>query len=194
MRRGVVGAMVLTVGIGCSATVSDEPSAGADHGEDHLLPAIEATDPDAPPVRHRQLRVSLRPPDGDPGGPGPDRRTVGFRVYDPVDQVSRTRGLMGVTDLPDDAGMLFRFATPRTGGFWMKNTVLPLSIAYAGSDGVISSIVDMQPCRADPCPSYPPDAPYRIALEVNRGQFDVRGVTPGWRIELPDDLPPPPDG
>ena len=90
--------------------------------------------------------------------------------------------------------MMFRFATPRTGGFWMKNTVLPLSIAYAGSDGVISSIVDMQPCRADPCPSYPPDAPYRIALEVNRGQFDVRGVTPGWRIELPDDLPPPPDG
>src|SRR5690606_37718813 len=121
MRRGVVGAMVLTVGIGCSATVSDEPSAGADHGEDHLVPAIEATDPDAPPVRHRQLRVSLRPPDGDPGGPGPDRRTVTFRVYDPVDQVSRTRGLMGVTDLPDDAGMLFRFATPRTGGFWMKN-------------------------------------------------------------------------
>lgn len=174
---------MVTLALACSNpdTATGDRTAGGG-----LLPTIAMDDPDAPPVQHRQLQVTLRAPD--------EQRTVQFRVYDAADQISRTRGLMGVTDLPDDAGMLFRFSEPRSGGFWMKNTLLPLSIAYADSGGVITTILDMEPCRADPCPSYTPDAPYLYALEVNRGQFDARGVTAGWRIDLPSDLPPPPDG
>ncbi|MGV0836230.1 DUF192 domain-containing protein [Mycolicibacterium thermoresistibile] len=183
MRRAVVGMMIVSLALGCSdARSTDE----ADPTAATLLPAIEVDDPDAPPVRHRQFRLTLRAPDED--------RTVQFRVYDAADEVSRTRGLMGVTDLPGDAGMLFRFTEPRSGGFWMKNTLLPLSIAYADSDGVITTILDMEPCRTDPCPSYRPDVPYRYALEVNRGEFAARGVGEGWRIDIPADLPPPPGG
>jgi hypothetical protein len=49
----------------------------------------------------------------------------------------------------------------------------------------------MEPCDADPCPSYPPDAPYRGALEVNQGFFAELGLEPSWRVELPGGLPPP---
>ncbi len=93
-------------------------------------------------------------------------------------------GLMFRESLPDDAGMIFVFDEPRTRGFWMKNTLIPLSIAYFDGAGEIVRILDMQPCRADPCEKYEPGVPYRGALEVNLGAFRRWGVNAGDRIEL----------
>jgi len=140
--------------------------------------------PGGPPVAYRQVEVQVQAPDG--------RTGLRLRAYDPVDDVSRSHGLMGVTDLPADAGMLFRWTGPRAGGFWMLDTPLPLSIAFADEHGVIVDLLDMEPCPAAPCPSYRPAAPYVTALEVNRGVFAAAGVAPGWRLALPSDLPHPP--
>jgi uncharacterized protein len=86
--------------------------------------------------------------------------------------------------MPEDAGMLFLFPAEHSGGFWMKNTLIPLSIAFVDADGRIVRILDMEPCRADPCPIYDPSVAYRSALEVNRGAFAEWGVVEGDRLTL----------
>lgn len=92
----------------------------------------------------------------------------------------RQHGLMEVPDLPDGVGMLFvGYDRDRTGGFWMKNTLVPLTIAYLAADGTIVDLIDMAPCGAEPCPSYPPDTPYRSALEVRQGWFADHGIDEG---------------
>ena len=68
------------------------------------------------------------------------------------------------------------------GGFWMKNTLIPLSIAFFDRQGVILRILDMEPCRADPCPVYYPGVVYQGALEVNQGWFRRRGLAEGARV------------
>jgi uncharacterized protein len=98
----------------------------------------------------------------------------------------RARGLMGRESLPDDAGMLFVFSQPNAGGFWMKDTLIPLSIAFVRSDGRIVRILDMEPCRRDPCPVYDPGVTYVRALEVNRGAFKRWGVEEGDKLEIVD--------
>jgi uncharacterized protein len=80
-------------------------------------------------------------------------------------------GLMHRRSLAPNAGMAFVFPRPTRGGFWMKNTLIPLSIAFYDARGRILRILDMEPCRADPCPIYDPSVTYRGALEVNRGAF-----------------------
>jgi uncharacterized membrane protein (UPF0127 family) len=99
------------------------------------------------------------------------------------DYYERRRGLMFREELAPDAGMLFVFQARSQGGFWMKNTLIPLQIAYmeaVGGDRVeIVDIVDMTPCRADPCRLYKPAAPYDTALEMNAGWFDDHGLEVG---------------
>jgi uncharacterized protein len=96
----------------------------------------------------------------------------------------RQVGLMNRESLPDDAGMIFLFDEDVSGGFWMKNTLIPLSIAFADADGTIVRILDMEPCEADPCEIYDPGVPYRSALEVNQGAFADWGVAEGDRLTL----------
>ena len=96
----------------------------------------------------------------------------------------RRQGLQGWPSLPERTGMVFAYAADSTGGFWMKDTLIPLSIAFADAEGRIHTIRQMEPCEAQPCPSYAPNAPYRHALEVNQGLFDELGVAPGWRLEV----------
>jgi uncharacterized protein len=96
----------------------------------------------------------------------------------------RQQGLMGRTSLAPDAGMVFLFDGPVTSEFWMKDTLIPLSIAFWDEDGRIVGIRDMEPCSEDPCPTYGAPEPYIGALEVNIGFFDDEGVTTGDRIEL----------
>ena len=93
-------------------------------------------------------------------------------------------GLMHRTSLPAEAGMVFLFFQERTGGFWMKNTLIPLSIAFFDEKGEIVRILDMEPCRADPCEVYDPGTSYSGALEVNQGAFDRWGVAEGDRITV----------
>ena len=100
------------------------------------------------------------------------------------DDEERQVGLMNRESLPADAGMLFVFQEDSSGGFWMKNTLIPLSIAFADADGEILRILDMEPCEADPCEIYDPGVFYRSALEVNQGAFDRLGVEEGDRLRL----------
>ena len=97
----------------------------------------------------------------------------------------RQTGLMNRTSLDEDGGMLFVFDEDIQAAFWMKNTLIPLSIAFIDANGEIVTIRDMGPCEADPCPTYGADAPYRHALEVNQGAFDDWGVQVGDRVEIP---------
>lgn len=99
----------------------------------------------------------------------------------------RERGLMYRTSMPEDAGMIFVYPTAQEGAFWMFNTQIPLSIAYADADGKIVRILDMEPCEspyASFCPLYPAGAPFQYALEVNRGYFQERGISIGDQIVL----------
>jgi uncharacterized membrane protein (UPF0127 family) len=96
----------------------------------------------------------------------------------------RRAGLMGRTSLPADAGMAFLFPEPTGGSFWMKDTLIPLSIAFWDEDGAIVAILDMQPCRDDDCPSYDPGVDFVGALEVNQGFFDEHRIDVGDRVRL----------
>jgi len=98
---------------------------------------------------------------------------------------AREQGLMHRRALPERAGMLFIFETTGRWGFWMKNTLIPLSIAFIGEDWRIVDIQDMQvapdPARG-PFTIYEPSAPARYALEVNQGFFARAGITVGARV------------
>lgn len=115
--------------------------------------------------------------------------TVTFEGAPPIKaEVARTReqrarGLMQRTSLADGEGMVFLFAGRQNGGFWMKGTLIPLSIAYVDGDTVVSTH-EMEPCTADPCRDYPPAAPYTMAVEVPGGFFPGHGVKAGTRVTL----------
>jgi uncharacterized membrane protein (UPF0127 family) len=94
----------------------------------------------------------------------------------------RMKGLMDRKKLPWDRGMLFVFEKPAHQNFWMKNTYIPLSIAYISSSGVINEIYDMKPL--DTSVTYPSTRPARYALEVNQGWFEKNNITRGCSIVL----------
>ena len=88
----------------------------------------------------------------------------------------RSYGLMGRKHLGKDEGMLFVFETEDTHGFWMKDTFLPLSIAFIAKDGRIVWITDMKPLTLD---SHAPPQPVLYALEMNQGWFSSHGIKAG---------------
>lgn len=96
----------------------------------------------------------------------------------------RQRGLMFRESLDEDAGMLFVYQQETTGGYYMKNTLIPLSIAFIDKDSRIVAILDMEPCEADPCRVYDPGLSYVAALEVNQGAFTEWGVKLGDRVTV----------
>ncbi|MBD3287074.1 DUF192 domain-containing protein [candidate division WOR-3 bacterium] len=101
-----------------------------------------------------------------------------------VDREERRQGLMYRDSLAPNAGMLFIFPSNLYGPFWMKNTYIPLSIAFISSDSVIVGIIDrMEPL--DTVTKYMPDAPYRYAVEMNAGWFKNHGVEVGDTLEIP---------
>lgn len=104
----------------------------------------------------------------------------------------RNVGLMRRLSLAADSGMIFLFETeqPPEEGFWMFNTLIPLSIAFMGEDGRIGSIKEMEPCMSpysQDCPTYPAGVPYRGTLEVNSGFFDEHGIEVGDQVILQRD-------
>jgi len=96
----------------------------------------------------------------------------------------RARGLMERESMAADHGMLFAYPDEKVRGFWMKNTWIPLSIAFADDEGVIVRIADMQPHDLTRTSSL---YPAMYALEMNQGWFAEHGVAKGDRIEgIPD--------
>lgn len=100
----------------------------------------------------------------------------------------RSIGLMFRDVLPENRGMLFVFAGPYTGSFWMRNTRIPLSIAFISQEKRILNIEDMHPF--DETTQHAPQGAAFYALEVNQGWFAARGIRPGDKVafELPPDL------
>ena len=92
---------------------------------------------------------------------------------------TRARGLMYRKELSPNAGMLFVFPQPAVQCFWMRNTLIPLSIAFIADDGMIIDIVDMTPMTEN---SHCSSAPVRLALEMEQGWFAKRGITIGKKI------------
>jgi hypothetical protein len=95
---------------------------------------------------------------------------------------TRQLGLMFRSSMPADAGMLFDFGEDTDGGFWMQNTILPLSIAFIAAGGKIVDIKDMQPLDTTTVGS---SGPYRYALEANQGFFRAHNIAPGDQVTLP---------
>jgi len=95
----------------------------------------------------------------------------------------RQLGLMGVTDATAGGydGMLFVFSDPTTGSFWMKDTLVPLSIAFLDPSGAFISRADMVPCPVgtSTCPLTGASAPYVFAIEVPAGSLETFGLTQG---------------
>jgi uncharacterized protein len=96
-----------------------------------------------------------------------------------ADFASRAQGLMFRREMPSNAGMLFIFDESATHCMWMKNTLIPLSVAFLDEHGAVINIEDMQPQTED---SHCARHPARYALEMNRGWFAARGVKPGSRL------------
>ncbi len=120
--------------------------------------------------------------------------TTPTQTYELVVEVAETpeqqlRGLMYRTELAENRGMVFLFPRATDAGFWMKNTKIPLSIAFFDQNGRIVRILDMDPCELPPkesdrCPVYAPGLAYVGALEVNQGWFAARGVEEGDSISF----------
>ncbi len=99
------------------------------------------------------------------------------------------QGLMFRESMPENHGMLFVYRQPQYMSFWMKNTHIPLSIAFIREDSVIGNIEDMKPADGsfDPVERYHSRYQSLYALEMNQGWFTKHGLKAGTRIELPVD-------
>jgi uncharacterized membrane protein (UPF0127 family) len=192
VRRALLALLVvLTVAAGCggddppaattSSSSSSSTSTSAATGS-AVLPPVDgpfaAGRTQIPGFGEVEVRIA----------PGPDGEPVVLCVLVAETPAQRQRGLMEVTD-PDLGGydgMLFTFDEDSDGGFWMRNTPLPLSIAYLDGDGATVGVADMAPCldRGADCPGYPPGAPYRMALEVLQGGLAPLGLAPGSAARL----------
>lgn len=111
-------------------------------------------------------------------------RTMQVRVEIAETPLQKERGLSGRRTLAPNSGMAFLWTSDVRGRFWMKNTSVPLSIAFWGKRGRILRILDMAPCLHDPCKVYDPKVGFRGALEVNRGAFARWGVRPGAFVSI----------
>lgn len=96
----------------------------------------------------------------------------------------RNEGLMHVSDedMPDNQGMLFVFDNEQILSFWMRNTYIPLDIAYARTDGTIVTIDQMEPLNLIGVSSI---LPARFALEMKAGTLERLGIQPGDRMVIP---------
>ena len=152
--------------------------------------AVGANQPADPTLRPAEGQVSAtRTPFG-------DLTEIGFRIEGGPAQAAaarcallaetaaqQARGLMERTDLAGYDGMLFRFASDTSSSFYMKDTPLPLSIAFFDAAGQFVSTADMAPClQQASCPTYGAARPYRYALEVPQGGLPRLGIGPGTRL------------
>jgi hypothetical protein len=114
--------------------------------------------------------------------------TAGMFVIDAAvaaNDADREQGLMYRTQLAPNEGMLFVFNENAVHCFWMKNTLIPLSIAFMRADGTITDIDEMQ---AETTNNHCPRNNGVYALEMSRGWFSSKGIHPGMKI---DGLPQP---
>ena len=113
----------------------------------------------------------------------PDKTVVSLEVA--KSEAERARGLMFRTDLAEQAGMIFLFERPGIYPFWMKNTLIPLDMLWTDTNGRIAWIAEsVPPCKADPCPEYPPRAEAQYVIELRAGFVKRHGVKVGDVVTL----------
>jgi uncharacterized membrane protein (UPF0127 family) len=113
----------------------------------------------------------------------PDRTVVSLEVARTEEE--RARGLMYRKDLAEQAGMIFLFERPGIYPFWMKNTLIPLDMLWTDANGRITWIAEsVPPCKADPCPEYPPRAEAQYVIELRAGFVKRHGVKVGDVVTL----------
>jgi len=109
----------------------------------------------------------------------------GVRIEIAADDETRTQGLMFRDRVPEGTGMLFIFPKPDEFGFWMKNTLVPLDMIWIDEQlRVVHVEANVPPCKADPCPSYPPHAIAKYVLELGTGQASKHRVVNGSTLRL----------
>lgn len=184
-----VAATAFVMGAAVSCSSSDDGDANADPSTTMMtVPgSIEAhTGPRERLDGFEEVTITVTTADGE---------TLEWCLLLAATPEARERGLMFVTDpaLGGYDGVLFPFDEDGTGGFWMKNTRLPLSIAYLDADGALVSTADMAPCPdgTERCPGYPPSGPYRSAIEVVQGRLGDLGITDGARVSIGEQSCPP---
>jgi uncharacterized protein len=94
---------------------------------------------------------------------------------------ARDRGLSNRDSLPGDEGMLFDFGGETSAVFWMKDTSIPLSIAFIDSEEKVIEIRQLEPFDLTP---VKPEGSYRYAIEANRGWFEEHGIRQGFRVSI----------
>lgn len=117
--------------------------------------------------------------------------TAGFHRIEAevaADQPTRMTGLMNRPNMPANRGMLFVFPRAERHCMWMRNTLLPLSVAFLDDEGRILNVEDMQPQTED---NHCASRPARFALEMNLGWFSAKGLKPGVRIGGIENAPRP---
>jgi uncharacterized membrane protein (UPF0127 family) len=112
------------------------------------------------------------------------RRVVKLVVEVANTPAAQAVGLMGVRTLEPDRGMVFPQSAPSKGPFYMKNTLIPLDIAFWDQSGTIVDVLQMEPCEADPCHLYYSRAPYMGAVETNLNVLVGSGVAPGDSVSV----------
>ncbi len=110
-----------------------------------------------------------------------------YQAYVAEETQATLLGLMNVTaeELPPDRGMIFVFGYDDPRSFWMRNTIIPLDIAYIRSDGTIVKTYTMEPLDEG---GYPSIEPVRFVLEVRGGQFAQWGIREDDHVEIPAEL------
>jgi uncharacterized membrane protein (UPF0127 family) len=146
-------------------------------------------DDDAPDVADECEPGGLGGPGCSPSPTGLPTVTVAFNDGGTLLQVEiaddpgeRSVGLMNRESMPEDHGMLFTWPSDSTSGFWMHNTLIPLSIAFIAADGTVLHIEDMAPQTDD---LHHSPQPYRYAIEANQGWYEEHGVEVGEKAEIP---------
>lgn len=167
-KIAVVALALLLAGCGGAPANSDTRSQGAGTAS----PATEETTSASSALSTLVIDTS-----------GGEQVEVRVEVADNV--VEQAKGLMFRKELGEDRGMLFVYPDERVLSFWMRNTLIPLSVAYMDSEGRIVDIQDMKPLDDRP-PHYESSEPARYALEVNQGFFERKGVKVGDHAELPE--------
>jgi hypothetical protein len=133
-----------------------------------------------PPPRLSESHTSEKQPEQRPGLQRIRIDTVTLFVELAQDDEKRERGLMFRESLPENQGMLFIFDIEHRLSFWMRNTFVPLDIAFMDATGVIVDIQQMQPL--DETRSYVSTFPALYAIEVNQGWFKRHGIEVGDRV------------
>ena len=185
-RAGLLagGLLLVVAGVAVLAWVLAS-AAGLVGRDDPVMADPPATTTPAASGAARTVTYRLEPAGGE------EARTVRLEIA--ATPAARARGLMGRTEVPEGTGMVFLYPEDVAEAYWMKNTLVPLSIAFVAADGRVVSVSEMTPCKADPCPSYAPAGPYRYAVELAAGSFAAAGVGPGAKVvpEDPAALPEP---